>query len=128
GSPGDWTTYGDGSGIVQVLQVAISRPGGGNFTRHCEASKEFTDWGGGCIALLNYSGVLDVATHGFNGLQFWARAAEPVSIRVNVMDWTGLDVEFLGASAMRPRALLRMPATTTMASSRRSARSGNSIA
>lgn len=75
------STFGDGTATPGGGLENTTHPGGGVYSSICSGAG-FTDTGGGCRVTV----AQDLTPYGFTGVEFWARAYEPVNVRVNLTD------------------------------------------
>jgi hypothetical protein len=90
GRVGHWLTFNDGSAGSDTLAFPTTTyPQGGTHSLRFYGGG-FSVFGAGAELVLTgtTSTYYDVKSHGYNGLQFWARATAPTSFRVNIADST----------------------------------------
>ena len=77
-----WSNFGDEFGEGSRAQVMSTYAAGLAYSYSCVGAG-YTDWGGGCILIMNGQ---DVAALGYDSFEFWARATTPVELRVSLPD------------------------------------------
>lgn len=77
-----WTAFGDDFGGGYGSRIMSTYSGGLTYSFGCTGER-YTDWGGGCIMIINAQ---DLAALGYNTFEFWARATTPLETRVSLPD------------------------------------------